>query len=911
MKTSNHFIIVLVSIISLTLYGCRGAQNYRNGDISGKAAHHSSYDDSSLSRNVLPLLMPYNRIIDPAGQVIAFGDPGSENHSLDVASIPGTTIAAVEDRYGIVMIDTEKNQTIARWTYGSDSLYNGLMSTYSGILVRRSSNDIQVFWSAASKSSQRSYVLQAGWDGKALKITNSFEFKPEAPSPLALPNEIAIVTEGAKEFLYVVLNGNNKLVKVDMLTKELIYQTQTGVAPYGLAVADNKIFITNWGGPLPTDTINKETAGVPYGQAYINPGTGATSMGSVSVIEGSTGNVIKEIAVGLHPNDIVMSPDKKFVYVANGNSDEISVIDCSSLLVTESISVRLNSPGDGELGDTPNALEISPDGKTLYVANGLDNAIAVLTLGNKSSAGGNGRSTLDGFIPTEAYPGGIELIGSKLLVTNIEGEGSRTNSIDMIKPGVPSANSHGESEGGAYNSHRQRATVSVIPLPGKAQLAEYTQKVKQLNLIFRTDIARLKPRKNIAPRPMPERIGEPSVFKYVLYVIKENRTYDQVLGDMPEGKGMKSLCVFGEKVTPNEHQLARDYLLLDNYYVSGKSSADGHQWADAAMASDYVEKNVAGWFRSYPHVQEDALVYGDHGFIWNNAADHGKTVKVYGEACEVQYERSNWLTLYNNYINKIPFKFTNTTTISRVRPMLSQTFPAGVDVTITDQFRADAFINDLNELEKTPGGQLPNLMVMALGNDHTMGTRPDYPTPNAMTADNDLALGRIIEALSKSRFWDSTVVFITEDDSQAGWDHVSAYRTTGFVVSPYSRLQKTISTNYNQTCMIRSIEQILGLPPMNVIDATALPMFDCFTDRPTTFSFKAIPNKIPLNEMNPALSRLTGKDLHFARMSSRPEFDLIDRGNDDLMNRILWHYANGSKPYPWKLAGGNEDVSDR
>lgn len=905
MIMDNKISIVILSFILLSLLSCRSGMNKQSSNPDEIAAHHSSYDDSTLNRNILPLLMPYNRIIDPAGKVIAFGDAGSENHSLDVKAIPGTDLVAVEDRYGISIMDTEKNKSIARWTYNnnSDTLYKGLMSTYSGIEVINRSNEIQILWSAANKRTQQSYVMQASWNGEVINIKNSFVFKPEPPSPLALPNEIIVSNEDGRDMLYVILNGNNQLVKLDLTTKETVYKTQTGVAPYGVALSGDKIFVTNWGGPIPTDTIQKETAGVPYGMAYINHRTGATSEGTVSVIDIKTGKVLKEVQVGLHPNDIITSPDKRFIYVANGNSDAVSVISTNSLAVTENISVKLHSPGQGDIGDSPNALVLSADGRTLYVANGLDNAIAVINLGEKSIAGGKGNSTIAGFIPTEAYPGGLELTGNKLIVTNIEGEGSRTNSMDMVKPGEKTDNKHAESEGGSYNSHRQRATVSIIPLPDEAQLAEYTERVKKANLLFRTELARLKPRKNIAPKPMPERIGEPSVFKHVLYIIKENRTYDQVLGDMPKGNGMKSLCVFGENVTPNQHQLARDFMLLDNYYVSGKSSADGHQWADAAMASDYVEKNVAGWFRSYPHVQEDALVYGDHGFIWNNAADHGKTVKIYGEACEVHYDNGlSWPTLYDNYLKAKPFVFTNTSTISRVRPMLSQTFPAGVDVKITDQYRADAFIKELNEIASQPGDQLPELMVMALGNDHTVGTRPGYPTPNAMMADNDLALGRIIEALSNSRFWDSTVIFVTEDDSQAGWDHVSAYRTTGFVISRYSRLQQTVSTNYNQTCMVRSIEQILGLPPMNIIDATALPMFNCFTEKPATFSFKAVPTKIPLNEMNPALSSLKGRPLHYAKMSLKPEFDFIDSGNDDLMNRILWHYAKGNNPYPWKLA---------
>ncbi len=215
-----------------------------------------------------------------------------------------------------------------------------------------------------------------------------------------------------------------------------------------------------------------------------------------------------------------------------------------------------------------------------------------------------------------------------------------------------------------------------------------------------------------------------------------------------------------------------------------------------------------------------------------------------------------------------------------------------------DQMRADAFIKELKEYEKKPGDQLPQLMVMALPNDHTAGMAPGFPTPRAMVADNDLALGRIIDAVTKSRFWDSTVVFITEDDSQDGWDHVSAYRTTAFVVSPYSHLQKTVHTNYNQTCIVRTIEQILGLPPMNIMDATALPMFDCFDNKKNEATYTFVKNNIPLNEMNKSPSALSGNAKKFAEQSALPEFAHIDGGNDDLLNRILWFASKGNTPYP-------------
>ncbi len=900
--------VTLLSCL-LGLSGCFGSQPEKASAGLEQATLHSSYDDSTLQRNVLPVLLPYNRVIAPAGHVISYGNPGLENHSLDVQLVPQTPLLAVEDRYGIALLDTLSRRVVARWAYADEAGYRGFMSTYSGLKVAQQGAETHLFWSAANGQTHQSCVLEAVYAAGRISIKRAFAFAP-VNSPLALPNDLALTTENGRRYLYVVLNGNNQVVKLDLATGQSVWTRPTGVAPYGVAVAGQRLFVSNWGGPVPTDTLGREVAGVPYGRAYIEPKTGATAQGTVTVLNLADGQRLKELPVGLHPNAVLASPDGRYVYVANGNSDLVTAIDAARLQVSERIPVQLMPGSAGFGGDTPNALALNAAGTTLYVANGLDNAVAVVGLGQEASGAGPDRpSRVLGFIPTEAYPGGLALSEHTLFVTNLEGEGARVSSQD-IRAGGGDVDAAGQRQAGppVYNSHHQKATVLLIPLPTPAQLAEYSAQVRQLNLSFRQELARRRPRPNVAPRPMPARIGEPSVFQHVVYIIKENRTYDQVLGDLPGGRGQPSLCVFGDSVTPNQHQLAREFQLLDNYYVSGKSSAEGHQWTDAAIVTDYVEKNVRAWFRSYPHVQEDALVYSAGGFIWNHAADHGKTVRIYGEACQPHYDdKLTWTNIYENHQAGRPLVFTNTSTISRVRPLLSPAYPGADDLRITDQLRADAFIQELTAFEKQPGEALPALSIIALATDHTVGTRPGYPTPRAMVADNDLALGRMIEALTKSRFWKNTVVFVTEDDSQAGWDHVSAYRTTGFVISPYSRLQKTVSTNYNQTCVVRSIEQILGLPPMNIMDATALPMFECFADQPSRRPFQHLPNRIPLTQLNPRLSTLTGEARHFARLSSGAEFDHIDGGRDDVLNRIIWFATKGRQPYPAALAGRDDD----
>lgn len=855
----------------------------RKGYHVSTGSYESSYDHATLKVDNNAVLLPFNRFIDPAGTVIRFGKTSLENHSLDLAVLPATRQVVVEDRYGLAFFDIDTKQLLFHLDYDGDAAYKGLMSTFSGVKVLADENVFRIFWSAASPGTKTSVVMEAVWDGKKPVIKDTIRFAALAPAPLALPNDLALLKEEGETYLYVVLNGNNRLVKLRLRDKKRMWETATGMAPFGLALTAKKAYVSNWAGPVPTDR-SRETAGIPYAKVYVDPRTGATAMGTVSVIDLLSGKTEKEMEVGLHPNAVISSRDEKFVYVANGNSDNVSVISTATNNVVETIPVGLNAAHNNFIGASPNALLLDSAGTTLYVANGMDNAVAVVQLGKNASSVGRDTTRMAGFIPTEAYPSGLALSGNQLLVANLEGEGARA------------------SNNKRYSAHQQEATVSIIPVPDSHTLAAYTKRVEKANLLFRTDLSRLAPRPGVAPRPVPERIGEPSVFKHVLYIIKENKTYDQVLGDMHEGNGMKELCVFGEEVTPNQHRFARDFQLLDNYYVSGKSSAEGHSWTDAAIVTDYVEKNVRAWFRSYGHVLTDALIYNKEGFLWNNALDHGKTVRIYGEACDPNLKRGlGWRDVQQLYKAGQPIPFKNTSTISRVTPIMSTTFPCYEGQTFSDQIRADAFIKELQAYEKMPGDSLPQLMIMALPADHTAGMREGFPTPRAAVADNDLAVGRVIEALSRSRFWDSTVVFVTEDDSQSGWDHVSAYRTTGFVISPYSRLQRTIRTNYNQTCVVRTIEQILGIPPMNVMDATALPMFDCFSETANSKPYKVIVNKIPLDEMNKPAVSLSGKAKKYTLLSSSPMFAKIDSGNDDLLNRIIWYATMGNKPYPKKM----------
>ena len=861
---------------------------------------HSQAITDHEKTNPRQIQLPYNRIIQPAGNMIFFGENSLENHALNAVLSPDSKWLAVEERYSIVFISTSDNQVKFRLANDTYPDLKGGMNTYSGIIWHSGNEGEEVFWSTMGKN-DRSFVASCKWDGTKAEIVRLREYKAIPPAKMALPNQILITKEDVGEFLYVVLNGNNQVIKQDLGSDAVIWTTDPGEAPYGITIASGKLYVTNWAGRHP-DNNDKDVAGIPWGNAKVNSINGSTREGSVTIINPVDGKIIKELVVGLHPNEIIADKRGKYVYLTNSNSDNISVIDTKNDELIETISVRLQPEINPFFGDSPNGLCLSADEQTLYVANGMDNALAVIQLGKKSASNGkNSVSRVSGFIPTGAYPASVCLSKSGYLyVSDLEASG--------VRLGLPDT----KTKNLTYNSHHMLASVSVIRNPGKNELKAYTDTAIAVNNLSRAAFSREKPREGIAPKPVPDKIGEPSVFKHVLYIIKENRTYDQILGDMKQGNGDPALCIYGEDITPNTHKLSKEFMLLDNFYVSGKCSAEGHQWTDASIVTDYIEKNMRAWFRSYPHVQNDALVYAPTGFLWDDAISNGKKVKIYGEAAVPVFpKKTTWTEVYSAYMKGKKVEFTNKTTIDPVRKILSENYPSFGSHEFPDVMRADVFIKELNSYEAMEGDKLPALMIMALPNDHTGGTKPGLPTPRAMVADNDLALGRIIEAMSKSRFWENTVVFVVEDDSQAGWDHVSAYRTVGLVISAYSRLKTTNHTFYTQPSVIRSIEQILGLPPMNIQDAIANPMADCFGSIPDKTPYISVPNNIPLDEMNPQLTTLNGRALHFAKKSLLPEFEGIDSGNDDLMNRILWFASMGNNPYPSKYAGISDENEEQ
>ncbi|HLJ94227.1 MAG TPA: alkaline phosphatase family protein, partial [Gemmataceae bacterium] len=477
----------------------------------------------------------------------------------------------------------------------------------------------------------------------------------------------------------------------------------------------------------------------------------------------------------------------------------------------------------------------------------------------------------------------------KLFVANIKGHGSLNQPRPVDK---------------GRRSHDHLGSVSVIGVPSDADVKKYTAQVNANNRLAYSLAGLEKPRTGVQPVPVPQRHGEPSIFQHVLYIIKENRTYDQVLGDLKEGNGDPRLLLFGEAVTPNHHALAREFTLFDNFYCSGVLSADGHSWVNEAYVTDYLERAFGGFTRSYPDDGSDPLAYPSSGFLWDNALAHHKTFRNYGEFVNKEFapKGTTWTDAYKDYVNGTNHvKLNVKANLPSLEPYTHPRYP-WFPLLVPDVYRAKLFTDDLQAFQRR--GELPNLIYLTLPCNHTEGTNPGWPTPRAMVADNDLSLGKIVEAVTQSPFWPHTCIFVVEDDPQDGFDHVDAHRTVALVISPYTRRHFVDHTNYNQTGMVKTIELLLGLPPMNQLDLSATAMRNCFQAEPDLTPYRCRPNTIALDEMNPPLQKLRGQALHWAKKSLALNFEEGDKADEDTLNRILWHTMRGDDAaYPEEFAG--------
>jgi YVTN family beta-propeller protein len=854
-------------------------------------------DYDQLKVGVLPdgrVVVPTNQILKPAGQQITF--PG---RPVDLAFADDGKTLVIKNMKDLVFLDVKEAKVVQ--TLPLSAAKEGTRGGFSviGLLV----------------DGKRVYASDAHMDVRVAERQDDGKYKWVERLELGKPKEgnahPAGIARQDKEHLWVTGTRNNSVELMPLPSPQTPLPlgergrgegaeqvVPVGVAPYMVcSVRPDKVYVTNWGGDHPKDGDPKGiSSGTPI---KVDPRTTVANHGSVSVLrlEDKKWKQTKSITVGLHPSGLIASATRKFIYVANANSDTVSVIDVAKDEVIETIKCRPEARLP--FGSGSNAVALSPDGGTLYVANGTNNCVAVVRLSAKVSEGDTkGRpevSTLAGLIPTGWYPGAVLVSpeGKTLYVANVKGHGALSQ---------PRAVEKGK------NSHDHLGSVSIIPVPDEKQLAAYTKTVNENNRLAYSLAGLEKPRAEVKPLPVPQRHGEPSVFKHVLYVIKENRTYDQVLGDMKEGNGEPKLCIFGEEVTPNHHALARQFTLFDNFYCSGVLSADGHTWVNEAYVSDYLEKSFGTFTRSYPDDGSDHLAYVPTGFLWDNALLHKKTLRNFGEYVKNEFEpkTAKWADLYADYKNGTQkVKVKATANVKALEPLTHPSFP-WFPLLMPDAYRAKLFIDDLKEWEKK--GEMPNLVYLALPCNHTNGTKAGFPTPRAMVADNDLALGQIVEAVSHSKFWADTCIFVVEDDPQNGYDHVDGHRTVALVISPYTKRKHVDHTNYNQTGMVKTIELLLGLPPMNQLDLSATPMRNCFQSEPDQMPYKAVANKIPLDEMNKPVGQLKGEALKFAKISEMMNFDDGDAADEDLLNRILWHSVKGDGvPYPEEYIGKKDD----
>jgi YVTN family beta-propeller protein len=740
------------------------------------------------------------------------------------------------------------------------------------------------------------------------------------------PGGLALTQDGKSA--YALLNQNNTLTQVNLVTNQQGTQVRVGNAPHSVVINNTgtTAYVSNEGGRIATETdFQIYSAGT---EIVADPFVGAAITGTVSVVDLASMTVTDSISTGgLHPTGLAFYQGS--LLVANTYSDTISVINTASNVVERTISLGLpiGVPGAGEpaYGAAPVSIAVDAKNGVAYVALYNANAIAVVNLANGV------QNAVEGMIPVAYAPASVVLdpAANVLIVANDKGIGTR-ESFEC---------DYGVCD---YNTHQDNGTVNIVPIPNSATLATMTQDVynyNHWNRILNIESAS-GGSPNVKPVAIPVKIGDPSLIKHVFVIVRENRTYDQILGDVTAGNGDPSLAVFGDgsaaggiPVTPNAHTLITRFPLLDNFYDPSRQSADGHQWIQEGMAPYADDIQSPDWVRSYPGGNAgDALAYQNKGFLFSEAAAAGLSVKMYGEYVEgdtfLQPNGStsepSWRDFYADSQcfeggpdcgppgtpGETTLYYQNTvqaeSSIPAVYQHLITNFPQ-FDLGIPDQFRVDIWVQDFNnDVANNTVPALEELWVMC---DHTGGP----PTVQAEQADNDLAVGRIIDYISHSNIWSTSAIFIEEDDAQNGVDHVDGHRSPGYVVSPYAvQYGATDNTYYSQVNMTRTIEQILGLPPMNQYDLTATPMRTDFTNTPSADNFLPwthVRNDIPLTQGvtssvasgndSPAVKALRQgwlqkKEQIFAGKLTKP-----DSEDPDTVNHLNWYMSTGfTRPYP-------------
>ena len=745
--------------------------------------------------------------------------------SLPLGDLPLNIVTSKNNRFAAVTNNGQSVQTIQLLDAKNDVELDKVIisKSWGGLVFSEDEKYLYVSGGDNNWILRYSIINNKLVTSDTIKLGDSWSRQKSAaaisPTGLALDNK--------KSILYVVTKQDNSLYVIDLKTKKADKKIALGSEAYTciLTPDNSKLYISLWG------------------------------KDQVVAYDTKKNKIVDSILVGDNPNDLCMTHNAKYLFVSNANDNTVSVIDLKKNIVIESLNSAVHPTKLS--GSTSNSVALTDNDKTLFIANADNNCLAVFDVSLP------GESHSRGFIPTGWYPSVVRVINTKLYVANGKGFSSLPNPYGpnplgnkqavMLHGGDTAKPKQVQYIGGGL----LMGTLSIISIPSENTLSDYSKAVYN-NTPFNND--QLVYASGEQNNPIPRKIGDSSPIKYVFYIIKENRTYDQVLSDMPQGNGDTSLLLFGRKITPNHHSLVDNFVLLDNFYVDGEVSADGHDWCMGAYATDYMEKN---WPTSYGGRGKGAIgkTSLNKQFIWDQANQFNVSFRTYGE-----------------FVNA-----DNTPRIPVLKDHYTTKYPTG-DLRDSDTMRYRIWKNDFDSLMKE--NKLPRLMTFRMLSDHTEGTAAGRPTPFAHVADNDLAIGMMIEHISKSSIWENSVVFIAEDDAQNGPDHVDAHRTTAYLAGGYVKRHFVDHTMYSSSSMLRTIELILGLPPMSQYDASATPMWRCFNKSADKTPYKSIPSNINLNDVNPSGTKL-------AALAKGLNFSEIDRVPDNVMNKMLWKSIKG------------------
>jgi YVTN family beta-propeller protein len=742
------------------------------------------------------------------------------------------------------------------------------------------------------------------WVGRNNGYTK-FTVNPDGS--LANPVQISIPAQGAKQALvgkavfspdgstvYSAVNGQNTVVAINAATGAIEQTWNVGNAPRDLVLAGSKLYVSNEGGrparPGET-TINSYGTQVPASDF-----TGATTTGTVSVIDTANPSAAPAtINVGLHPTALYAKTGALFV--TDTNSDTVSVIDTSSDKVVQTISTQ--PWPESKVGYEPDAVTLTDDGHLLVTLAGA-NAVAVYKYTSPRDP-----VSYVGMIPTDYFPSDITTLGNTVLVTNMRGIDARRSTTD------------------AHGTHDTTASLTKFTLPSDGAIRAMTGTVFQNNGWTPGSVRYANRHSKAKPVPVPARIGDPSTIKYVFLIVKENRTYDQQFGDIAKGNGDSAFTQFGEAVTPNNHALVQQFGLYDNFYDAGTNSAEGHNWMMQADNPDYTQSLAGQYIRSYD-TEDDALGHQESGFIWTGAEAAGKTVRDFGEFQQflTKPAGATWQNLYcdarnmeSNPSATTAYQMTSTSPIPSLNNVSDTAFPK-FDTSVPDIYREQIWTRNF---EKNGPA---NLNMFWLSSDHTGGP----PSPAAQVADNDLALGQMVDEISHSKYWPQSAIFVVEDDSQAGADHVDGHRAPIQVISPWAQHGIVDNTYYSQINMVRTVEQILGIHPMNDKDSAATPMYTAFTSKPNYTPFNVVPNQtsltaglstlpscganVPTGTTQAKIAASTAVPANMKPVAAQWAQWLTkqrttgpnavpDYANPEQMNRYVWYQTSDwKKPYP-------------